>query len=113
MSQFTVQYVNIPASIANPDGSKTFGRIRIRSGTEKNVSDPDSNRNPKLDPKKICKKKPYFQAVLGSFILFHIYKQLYAVLWICDILVRIQIRGSVPLTELSEDSLFMFEDEAG
>ncbi len=70
MSQCSVQYVNIPASIADPDGSKTFGRIRIRSGTEINVSDPDFNRNPKLDPKKICKKKPYFQAVLASFILF-------------------------------------------
>jgi hypothetical protein len=70
MSQCTVQYVNIPASIADLDGSKTFGRIRIRSGTEINVSDPDSNRNPKLDPKKICKKKPCFQAVLGIFILF-------------------------------------------
>ncbi len=76
----TVQYIKTPASIADPDGSKTFGRIRIRSGTEINVSDPNSNQNSKLDPKKICKKKPYFQAILGSFILFyifHIYKQLY------------------------------------
>jgi hypothetical protein len=43
-------------SVADPDpeGSETFGRIRIRSGTEINVSDPDSNPdwNPdsKLDP---------------------------------------------------------------
>jgi hypothetical protein len=42
-------------------GSETFGRIRIRSGTEINVSDPDLNPDtnqdlnpkPKLDPKKI------------------------------------------------------------
>ncbi len=31
----------------------------------------------------------------------NIYKQLYAVLWICDILVWIQIHGSVPLTNRS------------
>jgi hypothetical protein len=45
-------------SVADPDpeGSETFGRIRIRSGTEINVSDPDSNPVPKLHPKKICKK---------------------------------------------------------
>jgi hypothetical protein len=29
-------------------GSETFGRIRIRSGTEINVLDPDSNPDPKL-----------------------------------------------------------------
>jgi hypothetical protein len=39
-----------------PEGSETFGRIRIRSGTDLNISDP------KLDPKKIYKKEPYFQA---------------------------------------------------
>ncbi len=32
-----------------PDGSETFGRIRIRSGTEINVLDPDSNPDPKPD----------------------------------------------------------------
>jgi hypothetical protein len=51
----------------DPEGSETFGRIRIRSGTEINVSDPDSDSNPdsnpepKLDPKK-SEKEPYFQA---------------------------------------------------
>jgi hypothetical protein len=49
-------------SVADPEGSEIFGRIRIRSGTEINVSDADSNPDPKLDPKKICKKEPYFQA---------------------------------------------------
>ncbi len=43
----------------DPEGSETFGRIR--SGTEINVSDPDSNPDPKLDPKNL-KKAPYFQA---------------------------------------------------
>jgi hypothetical protein len=38
-----------------PEESKTFCRIRIRFGTEINVSDPDSNPEPKLDPKKIFK----------------------------------------------------------
>ncbi len=58
-------------SVADPEGSKTFGRIR--SGTEINVSDPDldpdsnpdldpdSNPEPKLDPKKY-EKEHYFQA---------------------------------------------------
>ncbi len=36
-----------PGSVADsdpePEGSETFGRIRIRSGTEINVLDPDSN----------------------------------------------------------------------
>jgi hypothetical protein len=49
----------------DPEGSETFGRIRIRSGTEINVSDPDSdpdsNPNPKRDPKKICKRKIIFR----------------------------------------------------
>ncbi len=53
----------------DPDGSETFGLIWIRSGTEINVSDPDSdpysnpesNPDPELDPKKICKKEHYFQ----------------------------------------------------
>ncbi len=35
-------------SVADPEGSETFGRIR--SGTEKNVLDPDSNPDPKLEP---------------------------------------------------------------
>ncbi len=39
----------ISASVADPDpeGSETFGRNRIRSGTEINILDPDSNPNPK------------------------------------------------------------------
>ncbi len=44
---------------------------RIRSGTEINISDPDPdlnpNSDPKLDPKKICKKNPYFQAEIRWF----------------------------------------------
>jgi hypothetical protein len=44
-------------SVADPDpepepdteGSETFGRIRIRSGTDINVLDPDSNPDPKPD----------------------------------------------------------------
>ncbi len=51
-------------SVADPDpeGSGNFGRIRIRSRTEKNVSDPDSNPDSKVDLKKIRKKEPYCQA---------------------------------------------------
>ena len=53
-----------PKPDPEPDGTETFGRIRIRSGTEINVSDqdsdPDSNPDPKLDPKKICKKGALF-----------------------------------------------------
>ncbi len=45
----------------DPEGSETFG-----SGTEIKVSDPDSdpasNPDPKLNPKKIWIKEPYFQA---------------------------------------------------
>ncbi len=68
-------------SAADPDPwrSETFGRIRIRSGTEINVSDPDSDSNPdsnpdpKLDPKKICKKKPYFKTEIRWFhMIIHI-----------------------------------------
>jgi hypothetical protein len=62
-------------SVADPDpeGSETFGRIQIRSGTEINVSDPDSNPDPKLDPKKICKKEHYFQAEIRLFhMIIHI-----------------------------------------
>jgi hypothetical protein len=44
----------ISVADTDPEGSKTFGRIR--SGPEINVSDPDSNPDsnpePKLDPKK-------------------------------------------------------------
>ncbi len=38
-------------SVADPDpeGSKTFGQIQIRSGTEINVTDPDSIPDPKPD----------------------------------------------------------------
>jgi hypothetical protein len=43
--------LKIYCSVADPDpeGSETFGRIRIRSGTEINVLDPDSNPDPKPD----------------------------------------------------------------
>jgi hypothetical protein len=51
----------------DPEGSETFGRIRIRFGTEINVSDP------KLDPKKTCKKEHYFQAEISWFhMIIHI-----------------------------------------
>ncbi len=65
----------------DPEGSETFGRIR--SGTETNVSDPDSdpdlNPDLKLDPKKICKKELYFQVETSWFhmiipYIFHNYK---------------------------------------
>jgi hypothetical protein len=50
-------------------GSETFSWIR--SGTKINVSDPDSNPvsnpDPKLDQKKIFKKKPYFKAEIRKF----------------------------------------------
>ncbi len=59
-------------SVADPDPepepyrSETFGRIRIRSGSEINISDPDSNPDsnpdPKPDPKQSNKKESYFQA---------------------------------------------------
>ncbi len=56
----------LPAtSVADPDpeGSETFGRIRIRFGTEINVS----------DPKTICKKEHYFQAEISWFhMIIHI-----------------------------------------
>jgi hypothetical protein len=47
------------------------------SGTEINVSvpdsDSDSNPDPKLDPKKICKKEHYFQAEIRWFhMIIHI-----------------------------------------
>ncbi len=51
------------SGVADPEGSETFGRIRIRSETEINVLDPDSNP----DPKKICKKEHYFQAEIRWF----------------------------------------------
>jgi hypothetical protein len=56
---------SIKISVADPEGSETFGRIR--SGTEINVSNPDSDPDPKLDPKKICKKEQYFQAEMRWF----------------------------------------------
>ncbi len=37
----------------DPDGSETFGLIRIRSGTEINVSDPDSDPDSNPDPNGI------------------------------------------------------------
>ncbi len=51
-------FVNI-TSVADPDPleSETFGRIRIRSGSEINILDPDSNPDPKLDPKQISVKR--------------------------------------------------------
>jgi hypothetical protein len=49
------------------------------SGTDINVSDldpdsnPDSDQNQNPDPKKICKKKPFFQAVIRWFhMIIHI-----------------------------------------
>ncbi len=60
-----------PVPEPDPEGSETFGRIRIRFGTEINVSDPDSdpdsNPDPKIDPKKICKKEHYFHAEISWF----------------------------------------------
>jgi hypothetical protein len=51
------------SSVVDPEGSETFGRIRIRSVTEINVS----------GPKKISKKEPYFQAEIRWFhIIIHI-----------------------------------------
>jgi hypothetical protein len=49
--------ITVTGSVADPDpeGSETFGQIR--PGTEINVS----------DPKKICKKEPYFQAEIRQF----------------------------------------------
>ncbi len=60
-----------------PEGSEFFGRIRIRSGTETNVSDQDSNSDPKQDPKKICLKELCFQAEIRvssciRLCIFHI-----------------------------------------
>jgi hypothetical protein len=45
-------------SVADPDpeGSETFGRIR--SGTEINVLDPDSNPDSKPDPKPDSNPEP-------------------------------------------------------
>jgi hypothetical protein len=45
----------------DPEGAETFGRIRIRFGTKINVSDPD----PKLEPKKICKKEHYVVSTIA------------------------------------------------
>ncbi len=53
-----------PEPEPDPLESETFGRIRIRSGSEINILDPDSNPDPKpdpkLDPKQICQKDSYF-----------------------------------------------------
>jgi hypothetical protein len=73
--------LGISDSVANlepdPEGSETFGRIR--SGTEINVSDPDSDPDSnsgfesrfesrsKTGYKKICKKEPYFLAEIRWF----------------------------------------------
>jgi hypothetical protein len=63
-----VTYLPTGNSVADPEGSETFGQIRsgteinvsdsgtatfvrIRIRSEINVSDPDSNPDPKLDPK--------------------------------------------------------------
>jgi hypothetical protein len=42
----------VPDSVADPDpeGSETFGWFRIRSGTDINVLDPDSNPDPNPKP---------------------------------------------------------------
>jgi hypothetical protein len=51
-------WIKISVADPEPEEAETFGRIR--SGTEINVSDqdsnPDSNPEPKLDPKKIGKR---------------------------------------------------------
>ncbi len=78
-------FLALSASVADPDpeperdpeGSETFGRIRIRFGTEINIldpdSDPDSNPDPKLDLKKVCKKEHDFQAAISWFhMIIHI-----------------------------------------
>ncbi len=67
---FWGSFKNIFSIVADPDPerSETFGRIRIRSETEINVSDP------KLDSKKICKKEPYFQAEISWFIWLYIFR---------------------------------------
>jgi hypothetical protein len=41
-----------------PEGSETFGRIRIRSGTDINVLDPDSNPDSNPDPKPDLNPEP-------------------------------------------------------
>ncbi len=53
------------SSVADPDpepepdpGSETFDRIRIRSGTEINVLDPDSNPDSNPDPKPDSNPEP-------------------------------------------------------
>jgi hypothetical protein len=69
VSKFTKKLFIPKISVADPDpeGSETFGRIRIRFGTEINVSDP------KLDPKKICKNEHYFLAEISWFhMIIHI-----------------------------------------
>jgi hypothetical protein len=47
MKKFTFFSVADPDPEPDPEGPETFGRIRIRSGTEINVLDPDSNPDPK------------------------------------------------------------------
>ncbi len=56
-------------------GSGSGSRIRIRSGTKINVSDPklDPKLDPELDPNHIYKKKPCFQAETRWFhMIIHI-----------------------------------------
>jgi len=50
---------------SDPEGSKTFDQIQIRSISEINISDLDSNLDPKPDLKYICKKGPYIQAKIS------------------------------------------------
>jgi hypothetical protein len=45
-----VVFTSVAEPEPDPEGSETFGRIRIRSGTDINVLDPDSNPDPNLDP---------------------------------------------------------------
>ena len=66
----TVSWIKADGSVADPDpepeGSETFGRIRIRFGSEINISDPDSNPDPKPDPKQIYKKETYIHAIMHN-----------------------------------------------
>jgi hypothetical protein len=63
-------WISVPDPDPDPEGSKTFGRIR--SGTEINVSDPDSNPEPKLDSKKY-EKEHYFQSEIRLFIWLYVH----------------------------------------
>jgi hypothetical protein len=46
--------------IRNRNRIRKNPKLLTESGSEINISDPDSNPDPKLDPKQICKKESYF-----------------------------------------------------